>query len=621
LKGILHGQGQTDAGDPGIPGDNGLYRLFEANGFRVELDLGSQVLGISIPPEIVIQEEGAHDVPLLPTLEDLDNQNTWGDRIVSGSLLAQKAKQFDDGLYAAVDMAANSGAGLFGGKATLLRSLLPKLTHLRAGPKPTVAGLLFGAARLGGLDVPISGPFQDTVQEALNKFLKDELRSKPVGFYTWNHQLMGIFQQDRMLQQELEGKEDIEAVVRALHGDLASRAIYEGYLQLVSRLTNPLVREKPDLRELLDLLDKGNLQIPEEAYYFFPPSVAHETELIKRLYGNRPIPEGFSLIEEMIRRIRDGRLSLEPGEHSGWYDYQTWALQPLVIPEKMPESVKLKFDDEYRRQLEELFKGILALTRETHIKQLEIPSVGLGFPGGPSKPTLNIFPELSAEPLYSHFLRRATTYGFIRSVLEKHFGREGLRSMNRQTSDGPVEKCLDDELDEMAVLFYGASVVVARELGLSGRTRSETLPLKICKLFMEHGEFLYLGSGRGDEEDADAFIEWSKTRNDRDLAADVRMMVPLFYDVQRRMTKVWVFMGWSQRPMSVSFFRKPKVRVLDKKGLDITGDVNVELGRRTYSLAYPVTGELYVNKILDRREFRKHCDNHRSPEMILKHLI
>jgi hypothetical protein len=53
---------------------------------------------------------------------------------------------------------------------------------------------------------------------------------------------------------------------------------------------------------------------------------------------------------------------------------------PLVIPEKMPEAPRLDLDASYRRQLLELFKGILALTRETHIKQLEIPAVGAAAP-------------------------------------------------------------------------------------------------------------------------------------------------------------------------------------------------------------------------------------------------
>ena len=75
----------------------------------------------------------------------------------------------------------------------------------------------------------------------------------------------------------------------------------------------------------------------------------------------------------MIRRIRTGELNLEPGAESGWYDYQIWALEALVIPERMPEGDRLYLDEEYRKLLIELFKGLLTLTRETHVKQLEMP--------------------------------------------------------------------------------------------------------------------------------------------------------------------------------------------------------------------------------------------------------
>ena len=47
------------------------------------------------------------------------------------------------------------------------------------------------------------------------------------------------------------------------------------------------------------------------------------------------------------------------------------ALEPLVIPDQMPEAKHLRMDDSYKKELAKLFKALLALTRETHIKQLE----------------------------------------------------------------------------------------------------------------------------------------------------------------------------------------------------------------------------------------------------------
>ena len=120
-------------------------------------------------------------------------------------------------------------------------------------------------------------------------------------------------------------------------------------------MTNPLAY--PDLRKQLAALDRGTLAAPAKGIFFFPPSRAHETELVKKLYGDKPIPEGFSLIDEMIRRIQAGQLPLRPAADSGWYDYQTWALEPPVVPGKMPEAKHLNLDESYRKQLLEAVQG------------------------------------------------------------------------------------------------------------------------------------------------------------------------------------------------------------------------------------------------------------------------
>src|SRR5262249_39379532 len=152
-----------------------------------------------------------------------------------------------------------------------------------------------------------------------------------------------------------------------------ARSIYEGMLLLAEHLTNPLAG--PDLRPALAALDKGEAPTWPTGLAFLPPSRAHETDLIMRLNDDRTIPEGFNLADAMIDRIRAGTLSLAPRPNSGWYDHQTWALEPLVVPERMPEAPRLRLDESYREQLVALFKGLLAMTRETHVKQLIIPSV------------------------------------------------------------------------------------------------------------------------------------------------------------------------------------------------------------------------------------------------------
>ena len=95
------------------------------------------------------------------------------------------------------------------------------------------------------------------------------------------------------------------------------------------------------------------------------------------------------------------------------------------------------------------------------------------------------------------------------------------------------------------------------------------------------------------------------------------MMVPVFFDLQRQQTKAWAVSGWSTRPLHVSFYATPGIRVLDDRGRDATADFDISYDSRRYSIAYPVFEEVYVGRILNRAEFRELCDSHRGREAIV----
>jgi hypothetical protein len=483
----------------------------------------------------------------------------------------------------------------------LLESLAKSMSAIDAGSRDAVT-ILLAACRLGGVPAVVPAGMDSAVHSAVTEFDANPLRSKPIGFYTWSSALSSIFRQDRMLQSEFKGEGGIAAIARPIHADKSSRATYEGYLELVSRLTNPLTGA--DLRGPLQTLDAGGSEFQSKGVAFFPASRAHETDLVKKLYMDRPIPEGFNLVAEMISRIRAGKIDLTPTAASGWYDYQTWALETLIAPERGAESTRLKLEASYRKQLEELFKGILALTRETHIKQLEVPTPGARAPG---QEPVKIFvsPELSAEPLATFYARRAASYRFVRSVIEHTFGAEALSSLHRQTADGPVKADLGTELDTLEAIFAGASAAVSRELGLSVAVRAAP----------------EAPSGRSADADRAAFRRWAETvGSDSDVGRDARMMVPVFFDRRRRQTKVCMFLGWSQRPVTFWFATPPAVE-LTRDGKPAKADeAEVVFGNAYYSIAYPVRAEVYVDRILNRDEFRRHCDRYKTRSEILKNL-
>jgi hypothetical protein len=298
---------------------------------------------------------------------------------------------------------------------------------------------------------------------------------------------------------------------------------------------------------------------------------------------------------ELIRQIRSGEIELIPTEESGWYDYQTWSLEPLVVPDRMPERARLELGKRYRRHLEDLFRGALALTRETHARQA---GGGRGGYGGPRQRPIWVNPALTVEPLPSLFSRRANCYRFVRSVLEETFGADAVNTLHRLTPETTSMPGLAEELVWMETLFAGAAATAGRELGLWPPDDGDTTTR--------------------------CFSTWrGNLGTDRDVSRDARMMVPIFYDVQREKTKVWVFLGWRTTIVDVEYRVPPTVRTvepLQAAGQSSSDPPPVVFSGDRHELAVPVMAETYVSRLLNRDEFRRHCDRFGTRDAILSNL-
>jgi hypothetical protein len=170
------------------------------------------------------------------------------------------------------------------------------------------------------------------------------------------------------------------------------------------------------------------------------------------------------------------------------------------------------------------------------------------------------------------------------------------------TAAGEVEPTLFDELLALESLFHGAFLAANRQLGLDSDARAQV--------------------GTAPEADAAQFLKWSANlEHDADLSQDARMMVPVFFDQQRRQTKVWVVLGWTGRQVCISFARPPSIQAFNRDGalLD-SGKYDLHFGTNCTRLAYPVMAEVYVNEILDREQFRRHCDTYKTRSAILVNL-
>ena len=101
----------------------------------------------------------------------------------SVNMIDGKAKQFDDGLYAALDQA------YYRGLDERLRSHvdLVKRIYEKVGPDGPAAPFLAAGLKIVNHDVPV----RDTAarDDFIQKFQSNPVASKPISFYTWNDTL------------------------------------------------------------------------------------------------------------------------------------------------------------------------------------------------------------------------------------------------------------------------------------------------------------------------------------------------------------------------------------------------------------------------------------------------
>ena len=98
------------------------------------------------------------------------------------------------------------------------------------------------------------------------------------------------------------------------------------------------------------------------------------------------------------------------------------------------------------------------------------------------------------------------------------------------------------------------------------------------------------------------------------------MMVPVSYDFERGKTLAWVILGWSETRLVTTFCKPPRTRVFNAAGKPADREVDIKYEERQYGLAVPEFAEVHVSRILDRDEFRAHCDRYQTRSKILEHL-
>jgi hypothetical protein len=519
----------------------------------------------------------------------------------SVNLLDGKAKQFDDGLYAALDQAYYEGVkDKVIGHVDVVRRLYDKV-----GPNSVASPFLAAGLELAG--VKVEGADAKKKEELLAGFRALETESKPIGFYTWSDTLSKCFQFLRFFQHRFRGA-DLHvpvALAQALAQDKALLADYQRGLALFTRLTNPhqclavadLVGVKHlDANKLVQLC--AEKKVNDQAVALYPPSSSRETELFDKLFPNM-LPANVDLMKELIRRLRSGEVDLKPNEASGWYEYQVYALETLLLPEKGMEKDKLLLTKSYKERMLEAFKALITKRRETHVRQLGAAKKDVA---APPPPVDSVKPRLRIEPAPSYYLRTARAYAFLANFLEATAGKELLQSLHGLKKDGERSPALLPELHDMRDRFYGFYLVSADDIGLKPALAKD--------------------EGVDQEKCYKLATDWLATAfDDPDLAVDTRVLVPIFVDVPRQKTRVWVTLGVRLTKLEARYARPPQLKPANGS-LDWKEVEPGKLEGANYLIAVDEFAEVELNglKVLSREELRKICDEQQTKEKIIEAL-
>ena len=509
--------------------------------------------------------------------------NTSGTVLPSVNLLDGKAKQFDDGLYAAIDQA------YYAGKGETLKSHLDLIRRLHAGVgnKTRAADYL-----AGGLSIAREPPttISPRAQALAATFLSNQVVSKPIAFYTWTPTLSDCFKVLRYFSRPINDPAVFQEIARALKADPTLLADYQKALSFYARLSNPLVGLSP-----ADLIDKPSpaANIPVS---LFPPSTSRETELFDKLFPDGPPPDA-DLMRTLITAIRSGKVDLKPKKDGGWYDYQVHALETMLLPERGVESNRLMLTKAYKKRMLAAFEALITKRRETHSRSVKT-SEAPGSSHPPAKLT-SISPRLRVEPCPSYYLRTARSYAFLANFLESTVGEEALKSLHGLREKGLREGDLDAEVKFMRALFYGFYLLSAEDIGMKPEfLADEAVDRDLC------------------EKTA---TEWlGKFKDDPDLAVDTRVAVPVSYDAARNTTRIWVTLGVRLTKLDVDYMIAPRIR--PQSGEGEWAEVEAHLLRTASSLiAVDEFAEVEIprGQVYNRVELRAICDAHKTRAAIL----
>ena len=467
----------------------------------------------------------------------------------SANLLDGAAKQFDDGLYAALDLACFRGKLGFDASAPeCVESFFQALPE-----KSPARPFLAGALKLADKPQPLSDEEKRQEAKFLADFANDPVRSKPISFYDWRPELEQVWKFYRYLQWDFDRPEQ-QAIPKALSAALKQndklvpsyRKIYEFY----ARLTNPPLAHLQPLvdfadAEMISRANSNNARGGSFVRTVFPPSTSREVELFEQLFPDG-LPPAANLMSVLIRQIRAGKVDLRPKTRT------TAGINIRRMPwnrcccRPAQENEKLLLTAAYKKRLVEAFKALLTKRRETHERQL----AKYDKCAEPLEDAA-IRPRLRVEPCLPFTCAPARAYAFLQNFLLATVGNENLSALQGLNPWGHREPNLAVELESMRLRFYGFYVISCEDLGMA----PQLLPEEPVDQTAAKTTALKWIDGL---DTPDFHVDMP------DLAIDTRMSIPITMDPGRNVTRLWATLGVRLAPLEAKYARPPKVRPKEK---------------------------------------------------------
>lgn len=555
--------------------------------------------------------------PTLPSVE-----------VVNGAL-----KPFNDGLYAAVELAAEHGDASLVDKHRLLIDLLAELmTRSQQGaaaekaPALAAAKHIATALTLAGKGDAVGAALAPEAAASAEGFQRSPLFAKPIGFYTWTPELAAIFTRDRWLQSRyVPGVGGVPFDALAALGLVAAQPgplsdAYRRSLDLYAGLTDPFFDASPfQLAPFVPSADAlADLPSVERSFAAtlptsypgypscnpgvaaFPASESAENRMMRQLLCGQELAPGETLLDGLIRKIQAGQLDLAPRANSGFYDQQLYALETLLVPERGTESRHLLLTRAYKQKLVETFKSLLIQTRETHVKQLGlVDAIPASAAVEPVEYT--VYPRLVVEPLPTFYLRTARAYRFLEGVLDATLGSEFLSTTSRLREDGlRAEPTLRQELAGKQRILYGLHAVSADSIGMATELALDEEALFPLDVAREAARTWLAG--------------WTE---DPDVARDPRVSLPVALETVGNVNYAiyWGVVGIKVLHLHASFPDSHRPEVVS------ASPYCVQKGWAAYEPHLLVDQTVQMRRRADlpplsREEFRALCDQHADADAI-----